>query len=77
MWPTRPGVCTMDAMRMPVDYLANLLADGDGEVIRDVLRRLAAMRGHMSQARGPRRARHRDGRRQWMTVQDVEDMYQL
>ena len=37
----------IDAMRIPVDYLANLLRAGDGDVIRDVLRRLAAMRGHM------------------------------
>ena len=37
----------IDAMRIPVDYLANLLAAGDSDVIRDVLRRLAAMRGHM------------------------------
>ena len=37
----------IDSMRIPVDYLANLLAAGDAEVIRDVLRRLAAMRGHM------------------------------
>ena len=35
------------AMRIPLDYLANLLAAGDGEVIRGVLRRLAAMRGYM------------------------------
>jgi hypothetical protein len=30
-----------------LDYLANLLAAGDSEVVRGVLRRLAAMRGHM------------------------------
>ena len=37
----------IEAMRIPVEYLANLLAAGDTEVIRGVLRRLAAMRGHM------------------------------
>jgi len=37
----------IDRLRIPVDYLANLLAAGDPEVIRGVLRRLAAMRGYM------------------------------
>ncbi|HZL06719.1 MAG TPA: nitrate reductase subunit beta, partial [Coriobacteriia bacterium] len=37
----------IESMRIPVDYLANLLSAGDAEVIRDVLRRLAGMRGHM------------------------------
>ena len=48
---TRPTPTTssrpIDSMRIPLDYLANLLAAGDADVIRDVLRRLAAMRGHM------------------------------
>ena len=37
----------IDTLRIPIQYLANLLAAGDGEVIRGVLRRLAAMRRHM------------------------------
>ena len=37
----------IDEMRIPVRYLANLLSAGDEEVIRDVLKRLAAMRSHM------------------------------
>ena len=37
----------IEPMRIPVEYLANLLSAGDTEVIRGVLRRLAAMRGHM------------------------------
>ena len=37
----------IEQMRIPVDYLANLLSAGDADVIRGVLRRLAAMRGHM------------------------------
>ena len=64
-------------MRIPVDYLANLLAAGDGEVIGDVLRRLAAMRGYM-------RKREVLGERDesmpaavGMSVDDVEDMYRL
>ena len=34
-------------MRIPLEYLANLLSAGDTDVIREVLRRLAAMRGYM------------------------------
>ncbi|MFN8218302.1 MAG: nitrate reductase subunit beta [Solirubrobacterales bacterium] len=37
----------IDALRIPVRYLANLLAAGDEEVIRSVLKRLAAMRSFM------------------------------
>jgi len=37
----------IDQMRIPVDYLASLLSAGDGEVIRAVLHRLAAMRAYM------------------------------
>ena len=37
----------IERMRIPVEYLANLLTAGDAEAIRRVLRRLAAMRGVM------------------------------
>jgi nitrate reductase beta subunit len=37
----------IETLRIPVDYLANLLAAGDGDVIRTVLRKLAAMRAYM------------------------------
>jgi nitrate reductase beta subunit len=37
----------IERMRIPVEYLANLLSAGDPDVIRRVLRRLAAMRGVM------------------------------
>jgi nitrate reductase beta subunit len=67
----------IEHMRIPVDYLANLLTAGDGDVIRDVLRRLAAMRGHM-------RKREVLGEHDTampasvgMSVEDVEDMYRL
>ena len=67
----------IESMRIPVDYLANLLAAGDSEVIRGVLRRLAAMRGYM---------RKRDvlgeddpamATAVGMSVEDIEDMYRL
>ena len=37
----------VEHLRIPLEYLANLLSAGDTEVIRGVLRRLAAMRGYM------------------------------
>ncbi|HEX7057170.1 MAG TPA: nitrate reductase subunit beta [Bacilli bacterium] len=37
----------IDDMRIPVSYLASLLAAGDTEVIRNVLRKMAAMRIYM------------------------------
>jgi nitrate reductase / nitrite oxidoreductase, beta subunit len=67
----------IEKLRIPVDYLANLLTAGDADVIRDVLLRLATMRGYM---------RKRDVlgehdadmvTRSGMTVEDVEDMYRL
>ncbi|MDE3130320.1 MAG: nitrate reductase subunit beta, partial [Acidobacteriota bacterium] len=67
----------IDHLRIPVDYLANLLSAGDGEVIRAVLHRLAAMRGYM---------RKRDVLGEHdpqlpaavgMSVEDLEDMYRL
>ncbi len=67
----------IDHLRIPVDYLSNLLAAGDADVIRDVLRRLAAMRAYM-------RKREILGEQDVATVQaagmspqDVEDMYRL
>ena len=37
----------VENMRIPIRYLSNMLAAGDDDVIRAVLRRLAAMRVHM------------------------------
>ena len=34
----------IEELRIPIEYLANLLAAGDPELVRVVLRRLAAMR---------------------------------
>jgi nitrate reductase beta subunit len=67
----------IEKLRIPVDYLANLLAAGDADVIRDVLRRLAAMRGYMRKREilGEREAERVES--VGMTVRDVEDMYRL
>ena len=67
----------IDAMRIPVDYLANLLAAGDSHVIRDVLRRLAAMRGYMRKREVLGERDEAIAAAAGMTAGDVEDMYRL
>lgn len=67
----------IEAMRIPVEYLANLLSAGDSEVIRGVLRRLAAMRGHMRKREVLGERDEQIATAAGMTVQDVEDMYRL
>jgi nitrate reductase beta subunit len=68
---------TIEQMRIPVDYLANLLAAGDADVIRDVLRRLAAMRGHMRKREVLGVHDEAMAAAVGMSVDDVEDMYRL
>ena len=53
----------IDHLRIPLEYLANLLTAGDVEVVRAVLHRLAAMRVLHAQARGARRDRRGSCRR--------------
>jgi nitrate reductase beta subunit len=67
----------IEKLRIPVDYLANLLAAGDSEVIRDVLRRLATMRGYMRKRDVLGRLDEDMVQAAGMTVDDVEDMYRL
>jgi nitrate reductase beta subunit len=67
----------IEAMRIPVEYLANLLSAGDSEVIRGVLRRLAAMRGHMRKREVLGEHDEAIAAAAGMTVTDVEDMYRL
>jgi nitrate reductase / nitrite oxidoreductase, beta subunit len=67
----------IDALRIPVQYLANLLSAGDPEVIRRVLRRLAAMRSYMrgSEVHGVRDEQLAAA--VGMTGRDLEAMYRL
>jgi nitrate reductase beta subunit len=67
----------IDALRIPVDYLANLLSAGDAEVIRGVLKRLAAMRSYMRRkevGKGPDAGLAEAA---GMEPADVEAMYRL
>jgi nitrate reductase beta subunit len=67
----------VEHLRIPLEYLANLLSAGDADVVRDVLRRLAAMRAYM------RKRQVLDQRDETlpaavgMTATDLEDMYRL
>lgn len=67
----------IDNMRIPVEYLANLLTAGDTGVIREVLRKMAAMRIHM---RAKQTGRESDPRLLAATGLDasaIEEMYRL
>jgi nitrate reductase beta subunit len=67
----------IDAMRIPIRYLANLLAAGDEQVIRRALMRLAAMRSYMrSQTVGGRRD-DALAAAVGMSGVEVEEMYRL
>ena len=67
----------IDALRIPLGYLANLFTAGDVDTIQRVLRRLAVMRAHMRAAqlgdepdrRWPQAVGHEPA--------DVEDLYRL
>jgi len=67
----------IDALRIPIDYLAGLFTAGDPRPVRDVLARLAAMRSYMRDVNlgQPRRLElaHAVG----MTVPEIEGMYRL
>jgi nitrate reductase / nitrite oxidoreductase, beta subunit len=67
----------VDSMRIPLEYLANLLSAGDTDVIRDVLRRLAAMRGYMRKHQVLHQRDESLPAAVGMTAQELEDMYRL
>ncbi len=67
----------IDMMRIPLEYLANLLSAGETAVVRDVLHRLAAMRAYMRKREVLKiddvEVAHAVG----MEPQQLEDMYRL
>ncbi|MCM3782220.1 nitrate reductase subunit beta [Neobacillus mesonae] len=67
----------IDDMRIPVEYLANLLTAGDTDVITDVLKKMAIMRSHM-RSRNLNQAPDLDLLNRFgMTEKDTEEMYRL
>jgi nitrate reductase beta subunit len=67
----------IDMMRIPMEYLANLLSAGDTAVVRDVLRRLAAMRAFMRKREVLKLEDSEVARDVGMEPRDLEDMYRL
>jgi nitrate reductase / nitrite oxidoreductase, beta subunit len=67
----------IDMMRIPMEYLANLLSAGDTAVVRDVLRRLAAMRAFMRKREVLKVDDAEVAREVGMDPQQLVDMYRL
>jgi nitrate reductase / nitrite oxidoreductase, beta subunit len=67
----------IDRLRIPVDYLANLLTAGDGDRVRFVLRRLAAMRAYMRKRQVLGQDDPEVAASVGMSPADLEDMYRL
>ena len=67
----------IDALRIPVRYLANLLTAGDEDVIRRVLKQLAAMRRYMREKTIAGTADPTLAAEVGMSQADMEDMYRL
>jgi nitrate reductase beta subunit len=67
----------LDAMRIPVAYLANLLTAGDEAPIRLALQRLLALRSYMRSVRVDRQPDHRVLENAAMTAPMAEEMYRL
>ncbi|WP_280421709.1 nitrate reductase subunit beta [Nocardia carnea] len=67
----------IEALRIPVDYLAQLFTAGDPAPVTDVLRRLAAMRSYMRDINFGREPRERIAEAVGMTGEQVYDMFRL
>ena len=67
----------VDALRIPVDYLAQLFTAGDPAPVDAVLRRLAAMRSYMRDINLGREPDDRIPEAVGMTGEQVYDMYRL
>jgi len=67
----------IDAMRIPADYLAQLLTAGDVEPVQRVLRTLAAMRAHMRRVNLGEELDESIAAGVGLTVEQIEAMYRL
>ncbi|NIJ12427.1 nitrate reductase beta subunit [Saccharomonospora amisosensis] len=67
----------IEALRIPVEYLAQLFTAGDVEPVNAVLRRLAAMRSYMRDINLGREPREEIASAVGMTGEQVYDMYRL
>ncbi|MFI2645995.1 nitrate reductase subunit beta [Streptomyces sp. NPDC018610] len=67
----------IDALRIPVEYLANLFTAGDTAVVETVLRKLTAMRAHMRAGQLGDPVDHGLLERAGVTADGIEDLYRL
>ncbi len=67
----------IDALRIPISYLAELFTAGDPKPVRDVLARLAAMRSFMRDINLGREPDVSIPESAGMTPEDIEDMHRL
>ena len=67
----------IDALRIPISYLAELFTAGDPKPVRDVLARLAAMRSFMRDVNLGREPDVGITDAVGMTPEDIEDMHRL
>jgi nitrate reductase beta subunit len=67
----------IDALRIPVDYLAELFTAGDPGPVRAALERLAAMRAHMREVNLGRTPDGSAAAAAGMTARQVEELYRL
>lgn len=67
----------IDEMRIPIQYLANLLTAGDESHIRTVLKKMAVMRTHMRSVQTNKEPNLALLKELGLTEHDMEDMYRL
>lgn len=67
----------IDEMRIPIEYLANLLTAGDETHIRITLKKMAAMRSYMRAKQTNKQPDIRMIEELGLSEQDIEDMYRL
>ena len=67
----------IDALRIPVEYLAELFTAGDPRPVKGVLRTLAAMRAHMRQVNLGEEVDSSIASAVGMTTDEIEALYRL
>ena len=76
-WQAEEIFPAIDNMRIPIQYLANLLTAGDESHIRLTLKKMAVMRTHMRAPQINKEPNEAVLKELGLTKQDVEDMYRL
>ncbi len=76
-WKAEEIFPAIDNMRIPIQYLANLLTAGDESHIRLTLKKMAVMRTHMRALQINKEPNEAVLKELGLTKQDVEDMYRL